>query len=77
MNGIIGLEWRKRSIIRSIKNQISYILGVIRRLEIAYPLTWFAASIGRTPLLTGFVFFYHTQHLKIHPHILARAKVVG
>ena len=23
------------------------------------------------------MFFYHTQHLKIHPHILALAKVVG
>jgi len=77
MNGIIGLEWRKRSIMRSIKNQISDILGVIRRPEIAYPLTWFAASIGMTPLLTGTMFFYHTQHLKIHPHILALAKVVG
>lgn len=77
MNNIIGLEWRKRSIMRSIKNQISDIVGVIRRPEIAYPVAWFAASIGMTPLLTGTMFFYHTQHLKINPHILALAKVVG
>ena len=77
MNGIIGLEWRKRSIMRSIKNQISYILGVIRRAEIAYPLAWFSASIRITPLLIGTMFFYHTRHLKIHPHILELAKVVG
>jgi len=77
MNSMIGLEWRKRSIMRSIKNQISDIVGVTRRPEIAYPLTWFAASIGMTPLLTGTMFFYHTQHLNINPHILALAKVVG
>lgn len=77
MNNIIGLEWRKRSIMRSIRNQISDIVRVIRRPEIAYPVAWFAASIGMTPLLTGTMFFYHTQHLKINPHILALAKVVG
>lgn len=76
-NSVVGLEWRESTILRSIKSQIFDVMELLKKPEIAYPLAWFASSYAMIPLLSGTMFFYHTQHLKINPSILGLAKVVG
>eukprot|EP01018_Ginkgo_biloba_P019397 Gb_19371 [translate_table: standard] len=77
VDGAIIPEWKESAVMRSIKIQISDLVGVVKKPEIAYPLSWFAVSYAIIPILTGSMFFYHTQHLKIDPSILGFAKVIG
>lgn len=76
-NNAARLQWRESAILTSIKSQISDVMELLKNPKIAYPLAWFAVSYAMIPLLSGTMFFYHTQHLKIDPCILGLAKVVG
>ncbi|KAA8534707.1 hypothetical protein F0562_032224 [Nyssa sinensis] len=58
-------------------NQLSELLVALRKPEIAYSITWFAASYAIIPSLTGTMFFYQTQYLKIESSILGISKVFG
>uniref|UniRef100_A0A5B7BHH0 Putative folate-biopterin transporter 7 isoform X1 n=1 Tax=Davidia involucrata TaxID=16924 RepID=A0A5B7BHH0_DAVIN len=60
-----------------IRNQLSELLVALRKPEIAYSITWFAASYAIIPALTGTMFFYQTQYLKIESSILGISKVFG
>ncbi|KAK9289953.1 hypothetical protein L1049_008115 [Liquidambar formosana] len=60
-----------------IKKQLSELSGVLRKPEIAYSITWFAASYAIIPALTGTMFFYQTQYLKIDSSALGISKVFG
>ena len=60
-----------------IKKQLSELLTVLKKPEIAYSLTWFAASYSIIPALTGTMFFYQTEHLKIESSVLGISKVLG
>jgi hypothetical protein len=60
-----------------IRKQLSELSVALRKPEIAYSLTWFAASYAMIPALTGTMFFYQTQHLKIESSVLGLSKVFG
>ncbi|XP_057832471.2 probable folate-biopterin transporter 7 [Cryptomeria japonica] len=76
-NNVIGLGWRGSSMVTSFTRKLSDIVEIVKKPEIAYPLVFFAASYAMIPLLTGTMFFYQTQYLKIDPSIFGLAKVVG
>jgi folate/biopterin transporter len=60
-----------------IRKQLSDLSVALRKPEIAYSLTWFAASYAMIPALTGTMFFYQTQYLKIESSVLGLSKVFG
>ncbi|XWS64995.1 hypothetical protein CRYUN_Cryun05aG0052700 [Craigia yunnanensis] len=60
-----------------IRKQLSELLTALRKPEIAYSITWFAASYAIIPVLTGTMFFYQTQYLKIDASVLGISKVFG
>ncbi|XVF56656.1 hypothetical protein PTKIN_Ptkin06aG0137800 [Pterospermum kingtungense] len=60
-----------------IRKQLSELLAALQKPEIAYSIAWFAASYAIIPTLTGTMFFYQTQHLKIDASMLGISKVFG
>lgn len=60
-----------------INKQLSELSAVLKRPEIAYSIIWFAASYSIIPALTGTMFFYQTEHLKIESSVLGISKVFG
>ncbi|KAI8540607.1 hypothetical protein RHMOL_Rhmol09G0276200 [Rhododendron molle] len=60
-----------------IRKQISELLVALQRPEIAFSITWFAASYAIIPALTGTMFFYQTQYLEIESSVLGISKVIG
>ncbi|XP_071711864.1 probable folate-biopterin transporter 7 [Rutidosis leptorrhynchoides] len=60
-----------------IKRQLSELVKVLKKPEICKPIIWFAASYAVIPALTGTMFFYQTQHLKIESSVLGISKVFG
>ncbi|XVF42819.1 hypothetical protein PTKIN_Ptkin01aG0395800 [Pterospermum kingtungense] len=60
-----------------IRKQLSELLAALRKPEIAYSITWFAASYAVIPVLAGTMFFYQTQFLKIDASVLGISKVFG
>ncbi|KAH7511472.1 hypothetical protein JRO89_XSUnG0199800 [Xanthoceras sorbifolium] len=59
------------------RKQLSELSAALRKPEIAYSLTWFAASYAIIPALTGTMFFYQTEYLKIQSSVLGISKVFG
>ncbi|XVF06810.1 hypothetical protein REPUB_Repub06bG0082700 [Reevesia pubescens] len=60
-----------------IRKQLSELLAALQKPEIAYSIAWFAASYALIPALTGTMFFYQTQYLKIDASVLGISKVFG
>lgn len=60
-----------------IRKQISELTVAMRKPEIAYSISWFAASYAIIPALTGTMFFYQTQYLNIESSVLGISKVFG
>lgn len=60
-----------------IRKQLSELSVALRKPEIAYSISWFAASYAIIPALTGTMFFYQTQYLKIDSSVLGISKVFG
>ncbi|CAA0808937.1 Probable folate-biopterin transporter 7 [Striga hermonthica] len=60
-----------------IKKQIQQLLVALGRPEILYSIIWFAFSYAVIPALTGTMFYYQTQNLKIDSSLLGLSKVFG
>ncbi|GAY43210.1 putative folate-biopterin transporter 7 [Citrus sinensis] len=60
-----------------IRAQLSELSAALRKPEIMYSVAWFAASYSIIPVLTGTMFFYQTQNLKIRSSVLGISKVFG
>lgn len=60
-----------------IRKQLSELSVAVRKPEIAYSISWFAASYAIIPALTGTMFFYQTEYLKIDSSVLGISKVFG
>ncbi|XP_031276060.1 probable folate-biopterin transporter 7 [Pistacia vera] len=60
-----------------IRKQLAELSAALRKPEIAYSVTWLAVSYAIIPALTGTMFFYQTQHLKIDSSVLGISKVFG
>ncbi|KAI3908036.1 hypothetical protein MKW98_003681 [Papaver atlanticum] len=72
-----SLNLPKSSSSSGIRKQLSELSMALRRPEIAYSIAWFAASFAVVPILTGTMFFYQTQHLKLDSSVLGISKVFG
>ncbi|CAN8295628.1 unnamed protein product [Cochlearia groenlandica] len=66
-----------KSVISSLKNQLSNLKVAIQADDISQPLLWAVASISMVPLLSGSVFCYQTQVLNLDPSVIGMSKVVG
>lgn len=60
-----------------IQEKLSELSVALRKPEIAYSITWFAASYAIIPALTSTMFFYQTQYLNIDSSVLGISKVFG
>lgn len=60
-----------------IGKQLSDLLSALKRPEIANSIIWLAASYAVIPALTGTMFFYQTEYLKIDTSVLGISKVFG
>ncbi|GMI63568.1 hypothetical protein like AT1G64890 [Hibiscus trionum] len=60
-----------------IRKQLSELSAALQKPEIAYSIAWFAASYAIIPVLSGTMFFYQTQYLKIDTSVLGMSKVFG
>lgn len=72
-----SLNLPKSSSAVGIRKQLSELIVALKKPEIAYSVTWFAASYAIIPTLTGSMFFYQTQYLKIESSVLGISKVFG
>ncbi|KAE8664733.1 putative folate-biopterin transporter 7 [Hibiscus syriacus] len=60
-----------------IRKQLLDLSAALRKPEIANSIAWFAASYALIPVLTGTMFFYQTQYLKMDTSVLGISKVFG
>ncbi|KAF8007619.1 hypothetical protein BT93_K1577 [Corymbia citriodora subsp. variegata] len=60
-----------------IRKQLSDLLSALKSPEIANSIIWLAASYAIIPALTGTMFFYQTEYLKIDTSVLGISKVFG
>ncbi|XP_041009713.1 probable folate-biopterin transporter 7 [Juglans microcarpa x Juglans regia] len=60
-----------------IRKQLSQLSDALTKPEIAYSITWFASSYAIIPALTGTMFFYQTEYLKMDSSVLGLSKVFG
>lgn len=72
-----SLNLPKNSSEVGIRKQLSELTVALKKPEIACSITWFAASYAIIPTLTGTMFFYQTQYLKIETSVLGISKVFG
>ncbi|KAL3829772.1 hypothetical protein ACJIZ3_018574 [Penstemon smallii] len=59
------------------RKQFSELLIALKKPEILYSILWFSLSYAVIPALTGTMFYYQTQHLKIESSLLGFSKVCG
>ncbi|XP_022896666.1 probable folate-biopterin transporter 7 [Olea europaea var. sylvestris] len=59
------------------RKQLSELLVALKKPTIYYSIIWFAMSYAVIPALTGTMFYYQTQHLKIESSLLGISKVFG
>lgn len=59
------------------RKQLSELVVALKKPDLLYAIIWFAFSYAVIPALTGTMFFYQTQHLKIDSSLLGISKVVG
>lgn len=67
----------RRSVMESIKIQLSNLRTAIGEENISRPLTWIVASIAMVPILSGSIFCYQTQCLHLDPSVIGMSKVIG
>ncbi|XP_051146459.1 probable folate-biopterin transporter 7 [Andrographis paniculata] len=59
------------------KKQLSELFSALKKPEILHSISWFSLSYAIIPALTGTMFYYQTQSLKIESAILGISKVFG
>ncbi|XP_062119687.1 probable folate-biopterin transporter 7 [Humulus lupulus] len=72
-----SLNLPKRASDSGVRKQLSQLTIALRKPAIARSITWFALSYAVIPALTGTMFFYQTEHLKIDSSVLGISKVFG
>uniref|UniRef100_A0A1D1YHA8 Olfactory receptor 1D2 n=1 Tax=Anthurium amnicola TaxID=1678845 RepID=A0A1D1YHA8_9ARAE len=61
----------------SVRKQVSELSVALRKPEVLYSISWFAASYAGVPILMGTMFYYQTQHLGLDPSVIGLSKVFG
>ncbi|KAI3943913.1 hypothetical protein MKW92_025836 [Papaver armeniacum] len=67
----------KKSFFQNLQKQFLDIITIISCESILRPLCWIVASILVVPILSGTVFCYQTQCLKLDASVIGMSKVVG
>ncbi|XP_062188360.1 probable folate-biopterin transporter 9, chloroplastic [Phragmites australis] len=65
------------SLATNLRKQFSNLITAVTKERILYPLTWIMTSIAVVPILSGTMFCYQTQYLKLDPSIIGLSKVMG
>ncbi|MED6164861.1 hypothetical protein PIB30_094209 [Stylosanthes scabra] len=66
-----------KCIAEDIRKQASDLIMAISDESILRPLIWIVGSIAMVPMLSGSIFCYQTQCLKLDPMIIGLSKVTG
>ncbi|KAL6871568.1 hypothetical protein ACP4OV_014397 [Aristida adscensionis] len=61
----------------NLRKQFSDLMTAISEEKILYPLTWIMTSFAIVPILSGTMFCFQTQYLKLDSSIIGLSKVVG
>lgn len=61
----------------NLRKQFSNLMTAINEERIFYPLAWIMTSFAVVPILSGTMFCFQTQYLKLDPSIIGLSKVVG
>lgn len=67
----------RKSILESIRTQLSDLIMAIGDEGISRPLTWLVASVAMVPILSGSIFCYQTQCLNLDPSVIGMSRVIG
>ncbi|KAF8388303.1 hypothetical protein HHK36_026969 [Tetracentron sinense] len=67
----------RKSVSENFSKQFSDLITAISEESISRPLAWIVASIATVPILSGTIFCYQTQCLKLDPSIIGMSKVIG
>lgn len=67
----------ENSIAENLSKQFSGLITAINEERIFYPLLWIVASVAVVPLLSGSMFCFQTQCLKLDPSVIGLSKVIG
>ncbi|CAL9051686.1 unnamed protein product [Musa banksii] len=65
------------SLSENLSKQFSNLITAINEESISYPLSWIVASVAVVPILSGSMFCFQTQCLKIDPAVIGLSKVIG
>ncbi|OEL16365.1 putative folate-biopterin transporter 9, chloroplastic [Dichanthelium oligosanthes] len=65
------------SLAANLHKQFSNFMMAISEERIFYPLTWIMTSFAVVPILSGTMFCFQTQYLKLDPSIIGLSKVMG
>ena len=65
------------SLAANLRKQFSNLMTAITEERIFYPLTWIMTSFAVVPILSGTMFCFQTQYLKLDPSIIGLSKVMG
>lgn len=72
-----SLNLPKRASDVGFRKMLSKLRVALKNPEIAHSIAWFAVSYAVIPALTGTMFYYQTEHLKINSSVLGISKVFG
>ncbi|CAN6203704.1 unnamed protein product [Urochloa humidicola] len=67
----------RSSLAVNLRKQFSNLMMAISEERIFYPLTWIMTSFAVVPILSGTMFCFQTQYLKLDPSIIGLSKVMG
>ncbi|KAE8785227.1 putative folate-biopterin transporter 8, chloroplastic [Hordeum vulgare] len=67
----------KSSLPANLRKQFSNLMTAVREERIFYPLAWIMTSFAVVPVLSGTMFCFQTQHLKLDSSIIGLSKVMG
>lgn len=67
----------RSSLAANFRKQFSNLLTAIHEERIFYPLAWIMTSFAVVPILSGTMFCFQTQYLKLDSSIIGLSKVMG
>ncbi|KAF8692746.1 hypothetical protein HU200_039410 [Digitaria exilis] len=67
----------RSSLAANLRKQFSNLMMAVSEDRIFYPLTWIMTSFAVVPILSGTMFCFQTQYLKLDPSIIGLSKVMG
>lgn len=67
----------RSSLSANLRKQFSNLMTAVREERIFYPLAWIMTSFAVVPILSGTMFCFQTQYLKLDSSIIGLSKVMG